>query len=257
MKKYSQSSLVDFLTNLMPGLQKRIEDKKNIITDKNAEVLFKIWMDKKSQINDKVFTKPAFVQEDQIESLQKQGLIRKIGDKIQVTSKGSGVIKTMILGDDRSVFEMENDEIVNYNSARHYASTPSKMKKNNQKIIDNWWNRFAQVTTKKSSYKLDNATRRKITQKLNSVGLDGNGRFKSTGEALQVVWKVLDGFNISISTVLNGNLFLGKKGRRRLELTLKASEKDPFTPGLSIENDIIFIWDELNTDTYEILCYLT
>ena len=53
---------------------------------------------------------------DDLQRMQKADLVKVIGDKFEVTEKGANVIKVMILGDDRSVFE-ENGLNVDYHTA--------------------------------------------------------------------------------------------------------------------------------------------
>ena len=72
--------------------------------------------------------------------MQKQGLIKVVGSNIEMTQKGSDVIRVMILGDDRSSFD-KADFIIDYNQA--LSNTKNiKMAKKEQKVANSWWDRF-------------------------------------------------------------------------------------------------------------------
>ena len=52
----------------------------------------------------------------EIDNMQKAGLAKMVGNEVEVTAKGSEIIKVMILGDDRSVFE-DTPVVIDYNQA--------------------------------------------------------------------------------------------------------------------------------------------
>ena len=137
MKKFAQTSLVDYLIDLLPQIGKKFNISPDGVQNKDAKVLFDMWKDSKNNANGKVINKPKNVPQDNINNLQSSGLIRVVGDKIQITAKGSEVLKTMILGDDRSAFDKGTE--VDYVTASQNIKTPSKIKKQSKIYNDQWW----------------------------------------------------------------------------------------------------------------------
>ena len=136
MYKYSQStrSLIDFLVQLVPdwnGGPIFITTKPtNRIDDKAAKTLFAIWKDDKNVVDDKVLAKPVNIGIDDIDRMAQAGLIKSHGETLEVTDKGAEIIKTMILGDDKSAFEDMGD-ILDFKQA--LANTKPKLAKNKRK----------------------------------------------------------------------------------------------------------------------------
>jgi len=113
MNKISQS-FYNSLINLMPSLQNTIKNK-DYIDSKISSDLFIIWQ-KGNKIRKNTFKRPITMSINDIDKMKKAGLINYLGDNVELTSKGEDVIKVMILGDERSIFE--NDEIIiDYNIA--------------------------------------------------------------------------------------------------------------------------------------------
>jgi hypothetical protein len=133
-RKFGQS-LVDFLLEKMPNLKQRIS-KDRLVDSQVASKLFDFWrsQQKSASSNQRIYTKPKNANDFEIDTLLKEGLVRCIGDKIEITSKGSEVIKIMILGDERSSFD-DNGENIDI----HTAS--ANINKRNKKKTD-WWSRF-------------------------------------------------------------------------------------------------------------------
>ena len=113
MKKISQS-LYDSLINLMPSLKNTIRNKE-YIDSKVSSDLFTIWQTG-NKIKSNIFKRPITMSINDVNRMKKAELIRSIGDNIEITKKGEDVIKIMILGDDRSVFE-NSEIIIDYNQA--------------------------------------------------------------------------------------------------------------------------------------------
>ena len=113
MKKYNQS-LYDSLINLMPSLQNSIRNKE-YIDSKVSSDLFIIWQ-KGNKIRKNTFRRPTTISINDINKMKKAGLVRYIGDNVELTDKGEDVIKVMVLGDERSIFE-DSEIIIDYNVA--------------------------------------------------------------------------------------------------------------------------------------------
>jgi len=104
--------------------------------------------------------------------------------------------------------------------------------------------------------RLDSATRREANELLRKAGLDGNGRFRSVGKALNEAFSALAEVGIEQDTTLSAHLFQGESGTRGLDLAF-SNKEDPFSPE-SITNSVLhFSWTELEKDRYEVVAYLS
>jgi hypothetical protein len=134
MKRYSQGWL-DNLINLMPNLKNNFpKNNKNNINAGAAKSLFMVWKNAVKQ-GDKTYRRPNTIPLSEITAMQEEGLIRSVGDKIEVTSKGEEVIKVMILGDDRSIYEDKGAEI-GYNQALSNIKNVKTANKKKLKVAD-------------------------------------------------------------------------------------------------------------------------
>ena len=134
MKKSSQHSYVlDLLINNLPFADQAIKMSKDYIDPRSAKSLYSIWRDERNQVSNKIYKKPNTVSSSDIEDMKQQGLIRCIGDNVEITSKGSGIIQTMILGNDKSFFEKNSD--IDYLHARRNINAKNKQE-------ETWWERF-------------------------------------------------------------------------------------------------------------------
>lgn len=111
--KETQHSLMDFLLQIMPDLKNfpgiilvRPSAGENT---KAAKVLMSIWKDEKNKIDTHSFKRPNTLTTSDINEMESGGFIKMNGDTISITPKGVDVIKTMILGDDKSSFESEEE----------------------------------------------------------------------------------------------------------------------------------------------------
>ena len=115
MKKDAQS-IFDRLLEIMPGLNIPAARGKDHIESSIAKSLFSIWRTGEMESNNRIFKRPVFLAHDDIQKMKSAGLIKTVGNNIEITDKGEKVIKIMILGDERSCFE-DNDIIIDYNKA--------------------------------------------------------------------------------------------------------------------------------------------
>ena len=134
--KFGQNSILDYLLEKMPELA-HIKGKS--VDEDSAKNLFSIWNNSNRKIGNTTYKKPDNLSSAIIENLQKQGLVKRIGDSIEITGKGTEIIKTMILGDDRSCFE-DNGNSIQYKTA--LANVQKKKVKNGKKYQEQWWGRF-------------------------------------------------------------------------------------------------------------------
>ena len=141
MEKYNQS-VIDTLLQLMPNLRNRMIKNKNYINPVSARNLYSIWRTGDNKISDRVYKRPRTVSLSQVEEMQKEGLVRPIGNKIEITDKGSEVLRVMILGNDKSSFDKDEDIIIDYNQALSNIKNVKTAKGGLQKAASSWWGRF-------------------------------------------------------------------------------------------------------------------
>lgn len=143
MRKFGQTSLIDFLIDRMPELHPSLRRQDSKFVDvKAAAHLYNIWKNKDNRIAEKTFKKPPTLSSRDLELMENEGLVKKDGEKLNITAKGSEIIKTMVLGDDRSIYE-DDGKVVSYKQASANTRAASKMRKNTEKKVnDLWWGRF-------------------------------------------------------------------------------------------------------------------
>jgi len=129
MKKQGQSSIWDTLLEMLPGLKDKMIKSKDYVDPSIAKVLFSIWRTGENKINEKTYKRPSTIAHDDVEKMKAAGLIKSIGDKIEITEKGSKVIKIMILGDERSSFD-NNDIVIDYSKALNNTKGVKTAKQN-------------------------------------------------------------------------------------------------------------------------------
>lgn len=133
MEKYSQS-IFDSLMRIMPELQENVRFGGDSVDPLAANSLFQVWRTGSSS-NQKVYHRPHTLSHDDMQRMQKADLVKVIGDKFEVTEKGANVIKVMILGDDRSIFE--EGGTMDYHTALDNTKNVKTAKK--QKVASNFW----------------------------------------------------------------------------------------------------------------------
>lgn len=114
----SQKSLLDYLMQIMPDVQVLELRRFNIPRRESAAAnkLFAMWLDEKNKITTSSLKRPATVPIEDVRAMEREGLVKMEGDKLEITSRGAEVIKTMILGDDKSAFD-DDGKIIDYGVA--------------------------------------------------------------------------------------------------------------------------------------------
>ena len=118
MYNKKSQSILDNLINLLPQKYRDhylIKDK-DYVEPSVAKNLYSIWRNGSQNSDKRVYKRPDTIAHNDLEQMKKAGLIRVIGENIEITEKGAKVISIMVLGDDRSSFE-NNDLIIDYNQA--------------------------------------------------------------------------------------------------------------------------------------------
>lgn len=145
-KEFDNKSLLDYIKDIMPNIN--IIDIKNIgrplTYSKAAKGLFSLWRDESNKISSNLLKRPVTISATDVDLMEQEGLIKRVGNDIQITSRGAEVIKTMILGDDKSSYE-DDGSIMDYSTA--YANTkPRRMVKGakaaSTKDKGNWYKKI-------------------------------------------------------------------------------------------------------------------
>ena len=139
MNKYGQSSIWDNLIRIMPEFKERIMKSPDYVDPMVAKSLYNVWRTGSKSEEDKVFKKPVTLSHDDVSRMKDEGLVLAIGDNLQITDKGQKIIKVMILGDDRSIFE-DDGNVLDYNKA--LSSTKGVKTAKVRKIASSFWGQF-------------------------------------------------------------------------------------------------------------------
>ncbi len=140
MRKQNQSSIWDKLIQIIPEFTEQIKKSPTYVDPIAAKSLYNIWRISSQKQNQKTYKKPVTVGQEETNRMKEAGLIRLIGDNIEITEKGSKVINIMILGDDRSIFE-DDGIAIDYNIALDQTKG-IKTAKQLKVVSTDWWSRF-------------------------------------------------------------------------------------------------------------------
>ncbi len=134
-----QPSVADYLIKLFPDLT--YSPRKTIDTVA-ANDLFKIWRNETNKTGKSKYIRTPTTPIHTLDRIKKAGFIKLIGNEIEITEKGASIIKIMILGDQKSIFEDDNS-VIDYGAALSQSEHPLKTaKKISKNASDNWWSRF-------------------------------------------------------------------------------------------------------------------
>lgn len=139
MNKYGQSSIWDSLIRIMPELRDRVLKSPDYVDPTIAKSLYNIWRNGSENQKDKIFKKPVTLGHDEVTRMKDSGLVLAIGDNLQITDKGQKIIRVMILGDDRSIFE-DDGVVLDYNKALSHTKGIKTAKK--LRVASSFWNQF-------------------------------------------------------------------------------------------------------------------
>ena len=139
MRKRNQSTIWDNLIRIMPELTEQVRKSPTFVDPMAAKSLYNIWRTGENKKSEKIFKKPVTVGKEEMSRMSEAGLIKVIGDNVEITEKGSKVINVMILGDERSIFE-DDGSVIEYNIALENAKNVKTAKQ--LKVASSWWDRF-------------------------------------------------------------------------------------------------------------------
>lgn len=108
---------------------------------------------------------------------------------------------------------------------------------------------------KKRSARLDQSLRQKVNGDFGQAGLDGNGRFRSTGDITNTITGVLEQNGLEFDAVVSADTYREPEGNATFDIAFKTD--DPFSPE-SIENSMVSIyWYTHEEESYEAVVYLS
>jgi len=139
MNKYGQSSVWDNLIKIMPELKNRIIKSPDYVDSITAKSLYNIWRTGNNNSYNSFFKKPVTLGQEEVDRMKSSGLIQVVGDNLKITNKGQKIIKIMILGDDRSIFE-DDGVVIDYNKALNQTKGIKTAKKH--RVASSWWDQF-------------------------------------------------------------------------------------------------------------------
>jgi len=86
--------------------------------------------------------------------------------------------------------------------------------------------------------------------------MDGNGPFRTIGEALAEIGSILSKHGVEWDATLNANLFRGNSGKRDLDIAM-SNATDSMSPTQINNSMVSFSWYERESGSLEILAYLS
>ena len=135
--KKAQTSLLDFLMDVMPDMQNlTLVINPGSRKDPNAETLYNIWSDIENKVADRKFVRPATLSSREVGNLESAGLVQSNGKYLRVTSKGVKAIRQMILNSEQSAFEKSAFSLGMIKTAQVQEQTSTGNWYTQQKAID-------------------------------------------------------------------------------------------------------------------------
>lgn len=134
-------SLLDYLKLMYPGIEDfKIISLKPRINEKAAKALYKMWKDEESKINEKEFKISNF-SHDELDLMEREGLISVSNNKSIITNKGSELLKTIILSDERSAYHKGIDDDINLSALSGTSKKVFRSANKKEEKSQNWYRR--------------------------------------------------------------------------------------------------------------------
>jgi len=99
-------------------------------------------------------------------------------------------------------------------------------------------------------------TREKANDALEKAGFDGNGRFRTVGQANSKLAEVLSNFGIQIGDVMSADRFREDSRTQNFNLEL-VNEDDSFSPVAFDDSTVHYSYTKLSPDRVEVVAYLS
>lgn len=105
MNKTAQQSLLDLIIDQMPdsGDMMFIRLAPDAGPSEGETTLYEAWLDSPEASEGKI-KRPASLHRQEIDSMVREGLVRELGDCLELTSKGTKILTKLILKDDTNSF---------------------------------------------------------------------------------------------------------------------------------------------------------
>ena len=136
----SQRSVADYLIEIMPGL--RSFKTTQGVNSAAADALYELWTQGGDATGVKKFKRPATLYGHLIDLAQDEGLVVRNGSEIEITDKGSEIIKIMVLGDDSSSFDKSQHNPTYLEAIQKTKPVTASKTKTASKAETKWWERF-------------------------------------------------------------------------------------------------------------------
>jgi hypothetical protein len=141
LRAKKNAQLADYIIEIMPGIELNVQRKPDIDPEA-AKNLFAIWKNEKNKVKKDTYKRPETMSKYQLDAMVKEGLVNQVGNRLEITDKGSKAIRTMLLGDDSSIFDRDEDQI-DYSTAEAKTKNAHNTGKSlSKQASDIWWSRF-------------------------------------------------------------------------------------------------------------------
>lgn len=115
--------------------------------------------------------------------------------------------------------------------------------------------RYRLQRRKKAGTSLQRPIREQINEALISNGFDGNGRFRSMGEAINRIHGILSDSSIEIADITSAWDLQPQQGHKTYNLQFITD--DPFRPEEVSNSMLVFSWYFHGEESYEVVAYLS
>ena len=105
-------SFINSLMGLFPNITREenihLVNRLGFTSDRmGSKTLYNIWRDQDNKISETLYKRPVTISDDEVQKMEKAGLVRQIANNLEVTEKGKNAIKVMVLGNDASIFNAD------------------------------------------------------------------------------------------------------------------------------------------------------
>jgi hypothetical protein len=109
---------------------------------------------------------------------------------------------------------------------------------------------------KQAGEKLDSSTRKRVNKDLTRSGLDGNGSFRSTGDALNRISQVLNQHGMEAAEAFTAYELGKTEGNYRFAVAFSDPD-NAFNPTPISNSLLVMSWYERESGNYEVVAYLS
>jgi hypothetical protein len=148
-------------------------------------------------------------------------------------------------------------------STRDWHPQPKPVKKADvpKEVVERVEDKIGNINVNASAVtadaKLATSLKSKINKDLIKAGLDGNGRFRKVGEAINVASGVLQKHGLEEDDVFSADRFRGDSGTANFHMAFTNTE-DPFSPEPITNSMLAVQWHFFaETSRYEVLMYMS